>query len=78
MTAVRTGLNVAREVAAITAALAARRDSAYEWGMRRMVPSAQPAHATRVPNVRAAARPWRGGRLARDPVLSLSNGHLNA
>jgi 3-methyladenine DNA glycosylase AlkD len=52
-------LDTASEVAAITAALAARRDSSYAEGMRRTVPSAQPAHATRVPDVRAVARDWR-------------------
>jgi 3-methyladenine DNA glycosylase AlkD len=52
-------LNVDAEVAAITAALQARRDPAYEWGMRRTVPSLQPAHATRVPDIRKTASEWR-------------------
>jgi 3-methyladenine DNA glycosylase AlkD len=54
-----TTLNLRAEVAAITAALEARRDPAYEWGMRRTVPSQQPAHATRVPDVRTVASDWR-------------------
>jgi 3-methyladenine DNA glycosylase AlkD len=52
-------LDLRSEVAAITAALAARRDPAYEWGMRRTVPSRQPAHATRVPDIRKVASEWR-------------------
>ena len=52
-------LDVRAEVAAITAALAARRDPAYEWGMRRTVPSAQPAHAVRVPEIHRTAAEWR-------------------
>lgn len=58
MTATTT-VNIATEVRAITAALKARRDPAYEAGMRRTVPSAQPAHATRVPDVRRTASEWR-------------------
>jgi 3-methyladenine DNA glycosylase AlkD len=52
-------LDVNAEAAAITAALEARRDPAYEWGMRRTVPSLQPAHATRVPDIRRTASEWR-------------------
>jgi 3-methyladenine DNA glycosylase AlkD len=52
-------LDLRAEVAAITAALAARRDPAYEWGMRRTVPSQLPAHATRVPEIRKTASEWR-------------------
>jgi 3-methyladenine DNA glycosylase AlkD len=52
-------LDVAAEVAAITAALESRRDPAYEWGMRRTVPSQLPAHATRVPDIRKTASEWR-------------------
>ena len=54
-----TRLDVPAEVAAITNALAARRDPSYEWGMRRTVPSQQPAHATRVPDIRKVASEWR-------------------
>jgi 3-methyladenine DNA glycosylase AlkD len=54
-----TRLHVPAEVAAITAALEARRDPAYESGMRRTVPSQQPAHATRVPDIRRTASKWR-------------------
>jgi 3-methyladenine DNA glycosylase AlkD len=53
------GLDVRAEVAGITAALAARRDPSYEWGMRRTVPSQQPAHATRVPDIRKTGSEWR-------------------
>jgi 3-methyladenine DNA glycosylase AlkD len=53
------GLDLETEVAAITAALAARRDPSYEWGMRRTVPSQLPAHATRVPDIRKTASDWR-------------------
>ncbi len=60
MTAIDTGI----EVAAISETLAARRDPDYEWGMRRTVPSSQPAHATRVPDVRRTAAEWRRGHKA--------------
>lgn len=53
--------DIRAEVAAITAALEARRDPAYEWGMRRTVPSQLPAHATRVPDIRKVASEWRKG-----------------
>ena len=52
-------LDIDAELRAITATLAARRDPAYEAGMRRTVPSTRPAHATRVPDVRATAAEWR-------------------
>jgi 3-methyladenine DNA glycosylase AlkD len=52
-------LDIDAEVRAITATLAARRDPAYEAGMRRTVPSSQPAHATRVPDIRTTAAEWR-------------------
>jgi 3-methyladenine DNA glycosylase AlkD len=55
-------LDVRAEAAAITVALEARRDPDYEWGMRRTVPSQQPAHATRVPDVRKTASEWRKTR----------------
>jgi 3-methyladenine DNA glycosylase AlkD len=58
MTAELARINVQAEVAAITAALEARRDPAYEAGMRRTVPSALPAHATRVPAIRKVATEW--------------------
>ena len=51
--------DVEREVHAITQALQARRDPAYEWGMRRTVPSEQRAHATRIPDIRKTATEWR-------------------
>jgi 3-methyladenine DNA glycosylase AlkD len=51
--------DIRAEVAAITAALEARRDPAYEAGMRRTVPSQQLAHATRVPDIRKTASEWR-------------------
>jgi 3-methyladenine DNA glycosylase AlkD len=56
-----TALDVPRQVAAIRAALAARADPAYEAGMRRTVPSDQPAHATRIPDVRRVATDWTRG-----------------
>jgi 3-methyladenine DNA glycosylase AlkD len=52
-------LNVQAEVGTITATLEARRDPAYESGMRRTVPSQQLAHATRVPDIRKTASEWR-------------------
>lgn len=54
-----TTLDIAAEVGAISAALEARRDPSYEAGMRRTVPSEQPAHATRVPDIRKTASEWR-------------------
>lgn len=73
MTTTATRLDVPAEVAAITATLIARRDSAYEWGMRRTVPSQQPAHATRVPDIRKTASEWRREHRGADPrdVLAL-------
>ena len=50
-----THLDVLAEIAAIAATLEARRDPSYEWGMRRTVPSALPAHSTRVPEIRRTA-----------------------
>jgi 3-methyladenine DNA glycosylase AlkD len=64
-------LNIPAEVAAITAALEARRDPAYEWGMRRTVPSQQSAHATRVPDVRKVASEWRRTHRGLAPVETL-------
>jgi 3-methyladenine DNA glycosylase AlkD len=52
-------MDVPAEVSGLTAALAARRDPGYEWGMRRTVPSQQRAHATRVPDIRKTAAEWR-------------------
>jgi 3-methyladenine DNA glycosylase AlkD len=54
-----TRVDLEAELRAITAALEARRDPAYEAGMRRTVPSSQPAHATRVPDIRTTAAEWR-------------------
>ena len=73
MTPTFTCLDAPAEVAAITAALIARRDPAYEWGMRRTVPSQQPAHATRVPDVRKVTSEWRRTHrgIAPDEVLAL-------
>ncbi len=51
-------VDVAAEVEAIQAALVARADPSYERGMRRTVPSEQPAHAVRIPEVRRTAREW--------------------
>jgi 3-methyladenine DNA glycosylase AlkD len=65
MTAQR--LDVAAEVAALTAALVERRDPDYEAGMRRTVPSQQPAHATRAPEVRRVVADWR--RAHRDVAI---------
>lgn len=66
-------LDISAEVATITALLIARRDPAYEWGMRRTVPSQQPAHATRVPDTRKVASEWRRTHrgVAPDEVLAL-------
>lgn len=52
-------LDLKAEVAAITMALEARRDPSYEWGMRRTVPSLQPSHAVRVPEIYKTAAEWR-------------------
>ena len=65
-------LNISAEVAAITSALAARRDPAYEWGMRRTVPSQQPAHATRVPDIRKVASEWRRAHRGIEPDETLA------
>jgi 3-methyladenine DNA glycosylase AlkD len=51
-------IDVPAEVAAITTTLEARRDPSYESGMRRTVPSALPAHAVRVPELREVATEW--------------------
>jgi 3-methyladenine DNA glycosylase AlkD len=51
-------IDVQTEVKTITATLEARRDAAYEAGMRRTVPSALPAHAVRVPELRKVAIEW--------------------
>jgi 3-methyladenine DNA glycosylase AlkD len=67
LTAATTAIDVRAEVAGITATLEARRDPAYEAGMRRTVPSLLPAHATRVPDVRKTASEWR--RAHRDIAL---------
>jgi 3-methyladenine DNA glycosylase AlkD len=51
-------LNVDAEVAAIRAELEARADPSYVDGMRRTVPSALPAHAVRVPELRKVTNAW--------------------
>ena len=65
-----------KEAAAITATLMARRDPAYEWGMWRTVPSQQPAHATRVPDIRKTASELRRTHRGVDAqdVLDLCDG----
>jgi len=65
-------LNIAAEVAAITAVLQARRDPAYEWGMRRTVASQLPAHATRVPDIRKVASEWRRAHKGVEPAEVLA------
>jgi 3-methyladenine DNA glycosylase AlkD len=52
-------LDVDVEVIAISLELEQRRDPLYEAGLRRTVPSAQPAHFARVPEVRKVAEKWR-------------------
>jgi 3-methyladenine DNA glycosylase AlkD len=47
-----------REVMSIISMLDARKDPEYEAGMRRTVPSAQQAHATRVPEIRKVVSEW--------------------
>lgn len=68
-----TRLDVAREVTTISTALEARRDPAYEASIRRLVPSTQKAHATRLPVVREVARDWSKAHrdLRPDEVLPL-------
>ena len=51
-------IDVAAEAVGITAALKERVDPAYETGMRRTVPSQQPAHAVRVPEIRRVWTAW--------------------
>ena len=67
-----TSLDIQVAVASITAALAARRDPGYEWGMRRTVPSQQPAHATRVPDIRKVASEWRRAHQGVEPAEVLA------
>ena len=66
------GPEIRAEVEVITAALAARRDPAYELGMRRTVPSQLPAHATRVPDIRKVALEWRRAHNGVGPGEALS------
>jgi 3-methyladenine DNA glycosylase AlkD len=70
-----TQIGIAASVAAIRTALEAHRDSGYEWGMRRTVPSQQPAHATRVPEIRKVASEWRRAHhgVKPDEILALCN-----
>jgi 3-methyladenine DNA glycosylase AlkD len=67
-----TRLDIPAEVAAITGTLVARGDPGYEWGMRRTVPSEQPAHATRVPDIRKTASEWRREHRGADPDDALA------
>jgi len=46
------------EVMNVVKALDAAKDPGYEAGMRRTVPSSQPAHGTRVPEVKKLAAQW--------------------
>lgn len=64
-------LDVTAEVASITATLAARRDPSYEWGMRRTVPSQQPAHAVRVPEIYRTTAEWRRAHKGIEPEEAL-------
>ena len=66
------GLDTRAEVAAMTAALEARCDPAYEWGMRRTVPSQLPAHATRVPDIRKVVLEWRRAHKGVEPAEVLA------
>ena len=67
MTSAPARLGTRAEVAAITAALVARRDPAYEAGMRNTVPSQLRAHAVRVPDIRKTAAEWRRAHRANEP-----------
>jgi 3-methyladenine DNA glycosylase AlkD len=75
VTAAPSRLDIDAEVAAITATLIARRDPDYEWGMRRTVPSQQPAHATRVPMIQKTAAEWKSAHrdAPNDEVIALAD-----
>jgi 3-methyladenine DNA glycosylase AlkD len=51
-------LDISAEVAAIRARLEAHADPSYEAGMRRVVPSALPAHLVRLPDLRRIGGEW--------------------
>ena len=53
-----TQFDIAIEVAAIRADLDAHADPTYEAGMRRVVPSALPAHLVRLGDLRRIATSW--------------------
>jgi 3-methyladenine DNA glycosylase AlkD len=69
-------IDVGAEIGSITAALKERIDPSYEWGMRRTVPSQQPAHAVRVPDIRRTASDWSRAHkeAAFDDLLALVEG----
>lgn len=51
-------LDLPMEAMKLMALLEARKDPAYEAGMRRTVPSDQPTHGVRVPEIRKLAAEW--------------------
>jgi len=53
-----TRLDISAEVAAIRADLASHADPTYEVGMRRIVPSALPAHSVRLGDLRRIGAAW--------------------
>jgi 3-methyladenine DNA glycosylase AlkD len=65
-------LDIGSEAAAITAALKTRVDLSYEWGMRRTVPSQQPAHSVRLPEIRRVASEWWRGHKGTRPEALLA------
>ncbi len=52
------GFDLLAELMAIISDLEARKDPSYEASMRRVVPSSQKAHPTRVPEIRKAVSEW--------------------
>lgn len=52
------GFDLLAELMAIISALEARKDPSYEASMRRLVPSSQKAHPTRVPEIRKVGSEW--------------------
>ncbi len=72
---VPTSIDAAAEVAAITATLKTRIDPAYEWGMRRTVPSQQPAHSVRVPEIRRLSVEWSRAHkaLSQEELVAVAN-----
>jgi 3-methyladenine DNA glycosylase AlkD len=73
VTGLSLSLDVSIEVAFITSALEARADASYTNGMRRTVPSQQPAHAVRVPEIRKIGLTWNREhtRVPAEEVLAL-------